>query len=412
MMVRWITDNLGTGPFNKISDDKKIKILDVRNFVDKSGNSPELLKKTINNAVSLLQAGNKVVICCDYGISRSNAIAAGVLAVYEGITMNAALKKVRCETGECEIKLEVVEAVRRALKLFEPYEKAANNTEATEDSPIIITGGSGFIGSAVGRSLASQYPLISPNRNEIDLLQDIVELDIIAKEKKARTLIHLAGPRVFNTNVALGESLIMLKNILDICKTNGLKLIYLSTWEVFAGYTDKEILADESTPVFPKGIIGETEYLSEQLIETYYRNWGVPFAIIRTGTVYGKEKPNFICSFIRKALEGSDIVTHHYKNGCPALDMIYIDDVIEALLVILKCNFEGYVHIGSGNVVSTADIARTIVDISGSNSCVLMQQIEERTACLKMNIQKAKELLNWEPKYSLVDGLKQVLKNN
>ena len=79
-MIRWITDELGTAPFtdSEISDD--LNVLDVRDLVDKHGNSPEATREKIDQGVSLLQQGGRLVVCCDYGISRSNAIAAGILS--------------------------------------------------------------------------------------------------------------------------------------------------------------------------------------------------------------------------------------------------------------------------------------------------------------------------------------------
>ena len=95
-------------PFEEIDlSSTEIKVLDVRDLVDKSGNTSDAVRRKIDQAVCWLNDGDTVLICCDHGISRSNAIAVGVLSIYQDIDFNNAVKTVVEATGEKAIKLEV-----------------------------------------------------------------------------------------------------------------------------------------------------------------------------------------------------------------------------------------------------------------------------------------------------------------
>ena len=116
MTIRWITPLLGTAPAMALRDaGSDLHIVDVRDLVDKAGNRADAVAEKIRAGQALLAAGKKTVVCCDYGISRSNAIAAGILACAEGISLESAVRRVQDATGEGEIKVEPLQVVRAAL---------------------------------------------------------------------------------------------------------------------------------------------------------------------------------------------------------------------------------------------------------------------------------------------------------
>ena len=88
-MIRWITPTLGTGAFERVQRDGTFVVVDVRVLLDKRGNPPTLVRAKIDEAADLLRAGHRVVVCCDHGMSRSNAIAAGALALVDGLPVSA-----------------------------------------------------------------------------------------------------------------------------------------------------------------------------------------------------------------------------------------------------------------------------------------------------------------------------------
>lgn len=114
-MIHWITKNLGTASFDEASRLSGICIIDVRDLVDKGGNTVDAIRTKIDSTIDYLKQDEKVVVCCDYGMSRSNAIAAGAIALKEGIEFPNAVRMVINSTGEEEINLNVLSAVRKAI---------------------------------------------------------------------------------------------------------------------------------------------------------------------------------------------------------------------------------------------------------------------------------------------------------
>ena len=142
-------------------------------------------------------------------------------------------------------------------------------------------------------------------------------------------IVHLANPRVYTSNTALGESLSMLKNVIDVCISRDIRMIYPSNSEIYSG-CEGTIHVDESTTPCPRGPYGETKYLSELLIDHNRDTAGLRCAVMRSSPVYGhgSDKPRFLYNFIEKCLRSETVVTHRYRNGKPSLDLMHIDDVV------------------------------------------------------------------------------------
>lgn len=388
-MIRWINSYIGTGPHGFIDSDKELEVVDVRDLVDKSGNSIGSIRAKIEKGICALKSGRKVVICCDYGISRSNAVAAGIITQYEAVSFDQAVKMVLHSTGEKSIKIEVLNAVRDAV---------ADNRSAICSNMVLLTGASGFIGEKLKASLSQKMSVLSLDKKTLNLLTDTVELDRTIKKNDVRTLVHLANPRLFSCNYALGETLVMLKNILDVCRENAVRLIYPSCWEVYSGHEAPPILVKEDLERYPRGVAGEAKYFSEQLIELYVKTFGIEAVIFRISPVYGNEslRPRFIYNFINKALQNKPIVTHQYLTGNPVLDLVHVDDVVAAIIIaVQQKDLSGSINIGSGIGYSTYEIAHLIKRFTGSSSSIDVLKIESLFSNIVMDTQKAKKLLSW-----------------
>lgn len=402
-MIHWITDHLGTASWEGAAGYQGIRFVDVRDLVDKGGNPATVLKSKIDEGVQLLRQGAKVVVCCDYGISRSNAVATGILAEHEGLALEEAVRRVIAITGEPAIRIEVLAAVRKALGAEVPH----GGKPGSSRRQILVTGGSGFIGSSSVEQLRTSYEVIAPTRQEIDLARDAIHLDLLVKERGIDTVLHLANPRIFTTNASMGEALVMLKNVLDVCKENGLRLVYLSGWEIYSGYEGQELRADESLPPCPGGTYGQTKFLSEMLIEHYRTHHDIDCSVIRSSPVYGlgSNRPRFIWNFLEKAIRDEEIITHRYANGFPALDLLHVEDLCAAILVTVKGSVKGSINVGTGVATSTAEIARRIVDLVGSRSTIHHHEIDGNVANIVLDNRRAAETLGWQPRIRLSEGL-------
>jgi nucleoside-diphosphate-sugar epimerase len=404
MKIRWITPLLGTAAANAVRDVSDINIIDVRDLVDKAGNRSEPIREKIRQGVESLGQGKRTVVCCDYGMSRSNAIAIGILTSFDKVTFDSALRQVQEATGETQIKLEPLNAVRKALGLH--YPKRQN----TEYRSILVTGGRGFLGSALIESLGSEFRIVSPTRKELDIGIGSTQLDLLTSEENIDCIIHLANPRVYTSNVAMGESLTMLRNVIDVCLAKDIPLIYPSSWEIYSGYAGI-LHVDESTPALPRGPYGETKYLGEMLIEHCRRTRGLRCAMIRSSPVYGSgsDKPKFIYNFIEKAKRDQKITTHCYNNGSPSLDLLHVNDLVSAFIATLKTNFVGTLNLGTGVLNSTLKISEMIRDCLGSRSLVDQLTIDSEMASISMNWNLASTELNWQPTISFEQGLEYLL---
>lgn len=405
--MRWLTNNVGSGPYIEVSElelPPDCEIIDVRDLVDKSGNQKESILKKIALGIELLRNGKKVIVCCDYGMSRSNSIAIGLIKTWENRTFSSVVNSVRSLVDENGIKIEVLGAVFNAL---------ADTEVKKNEQEVVITGGSGFLGKELTRHLKNDFTVNSPSSKDINLLNDAISFDLLIKEKTPKTIVHLANPRIFTTNVSLADSLLMLKNVLDVCRTNNTRLIYLSGWEIYSGYENVSLIADENCPANPKGTYGETKWLCELLIKQYVANYDLKCQILRSGPIYGlgTEKPKFIYNFIDKALKNEEIVTHKYLNGYPGLDLLHVSDLVIAIKKMIGNENVGDINIGSGNLITTNEIAKKIRDFYGSKSIISHSKINDHVSNVIMDSSKASALLDWRPQVSFDEGIRILMES-
>jgi len=402
-VIRWIRPNLGTAPWLDATGAPDIRIVDVRDAIDGRGNGAAIVASKLNEALAALRAGERVIVCCDHGISRSNAIAAGVLARWEDRPFYEAVRLVMDATGEGEIKIEVLAAVRRAVE-----------TETVVARPrgerrVLITGATGDLGGAVRAEIGAFATVFTPDRREIDLLRGPTALDLFAKAHDVTDLVHLASPRIRNIDSALGDSLTMLRTAASVCCENGIFLVFPAGIDVFGGYRCEGLRADEALPPLPKGIRGETDFLGEVLLAQYRFRRGLECGIARFATTYGGDgpKPYFLNGFIEKARSGREIVTHRYENGPPALDLLHRDDAARGIAMLLEARLPEVFHFGSGETISTPELAERTAGWLQSGSPRSEIAVLDRTGTVAMDTAKAKARLGWEPRILPEVGLRE-----
>ena len=163
--------------------------------------------------------------------------------------------------------------------------------------------------------------------------------------------------------------------------------------------------------MLPRGPYAETKFLSEMLIEHFRKTLGLRCTMLRSCPVYGidSDKPKFIYNFIDKIKHSEPIFTHHYKNGSPALDLLYIDDLVAAVVKAVSNSFEGNLNIGTGILTSTPNIAKILLKIIGGKSVIDFTNIDSEMACIAMDSSKAHEILGWESNIDLEEGLKYII---
>ncbi len=406
-MIHWITDRIGTAARDLAAPTQGVYLLDVRDLLDRGGNSAAAMRCKLDQGIAALRAGQKVLVCCDEGISRSAVIAAGLLAQFEGMPFDEAVRRVLNRPGEVGIRIELLSVMRAVLG----QEHGPQRPSTGPSRRILVTGGAGFIGSALVRTIGDRMQVSIPSRGELDLREGSVPLDLWVRDWGIDTIVHLAHPRLYTSSRAMGESVEMLRNVLDVAVHHRTYLVYLSSWEVFSGYESCGLRADESLPPRPRGADGEAKFLCESLIDLARVRHALPVLVLRSGPVYGSgsARPRFMWTFLEKALEGREIVTHRYRNGFPTLDLMHVRDLCRGLALALERRTEGLLHLGTGRGISTAEIARWIVGRVGSRSPIRHEDVEGYAANIMMDTHLAREVLGWTAEIPIEQGLEEIL---
>ncbi|MFH1607961.1 MAG: sugar phosphate nucleotidyltransferase [archaeon] len=263
---------------------------------------------------------------------------------------------------------------------------------------IIVTGSSGFLGKRLVEELGRKYEIITFDKDEGKNIENMSDFDGLFADK----IIHLAALtkndnelEMFNVNV--NGTL----NVLEYCKKTGNGLVFVSSASVY-GDSDSQIRED--TPVNPKSFYGLTKAIAEKLCEHYNKKFGVNVIILRLFNPYGKgQQKGFLIPDIISQLENESI---NLGNPYPKRDLVYVDDVIDAIKKsIAKNSFEIF-NVGSGESHSVMELVEKIVKGTKQVNFSDNNFINSNSYA---DINKAREFLGWEPKVSLDEGLMRIL---
>ncbi len=279
---------------------------------------------------------------------------------------------------------------------------------------IAITGSDGFIGKHLTSSLqaiSEKIEIIELSRkNGFDITNDnftdYPDFDI---------LCHLAA-KVFvpdsyeNPYDFYKTNVIGTLNMLEVCRQKKAKIVFLSSY-VYG--VPKYQPIDENHTIDSFNPYSNTKIIGEQLCKGYNIDYHIPVVIIRPFNTYGPgQNENFLMPLIiKQALNGKI----ELKDPSPRRDMVYIQDLIDAIIKSIfytKSTFEIF-NIGSGKSFSVEEIVNQVcdsfnkkIDVEYSGE-IRQNEVKDTIA----DITKAKELLDWEPKYTLEKGINELLDN-
>ncbi len=410
-MITWITNKIATAAYTELSDDIVAAgiVADVRDLVDKRGNTFDALNAQIKCANEILKQHGKVYIACDMGVSRSRVIAIGLL-IQTGWSFDAALSQVRQTAKKPEINIALLQTLAKFLN------KSSLTPNAADRSKLLILGGSGFVGTHILNALSVQNVVCAPSSSQINLTTDGIELSRFIDKEGCRIIIYAAHPKSYHSVSAFSSSLGMLKNALEIARLHNLTFVYISSMVVFYGNArlvkKSEFSANDNNHPVPFGTYSESKFFGESLIQLYMHNFSLKAAIVRAPGLYGPGMSGawVIPKFINKALKDLPIVTHKYLNGLPKFELLHIRDFcsgVEALLGQEK--IPDIVHIGGSSLISTHELAQTIVELVQSKSPVSLLQIEDQVYNVSAVTSDIMERLGWSPAVTLNDGLNELI---
>lgn len=242
---------------------------------------------------------------------------------------------------------------------------------------ILITGGSGFVGSHMVKKFSENnnqvtiFDIIEPkfplNPNTSYIRGDIFDLPSLLKVvEKNDVVVHLVG--LADSNVAQKSpmksfqlNVMSLQNILEACRLSGNKKIVFPSSAAIYGITEDLPIKENFTPQ-PTNIYSWHKVLCEKMVQSYQKNYGINFVILRFFNVYGKGNEGVIGIFIDKAKKGKTIESfgpYQYR------DFIYAGDVAEAVYhaVAYEKSVNRVINIGSGKGVQIREILNMVCEL-------------------------------------------------
>jgi nucleoside-diphosphate-sugar epimerase len=396
-MIRWITDCIGTAAFSSIGPASELEIVDVRDLVDGKGNTPQVIREKIDLVLAALNRKRRVIVCCDYGISRSNSIAAGAIALHENCSFDDALQKVISATRELDIRPDTANGVRLAL--------APQNQKNSRKNSIVLVGG-GLASQAIGYALEKESDVVLYHQISDLALSGPIQLDLLVRKNAASCIIVADEPNFPGRNRSLAESVMMLKSVLDACRENEASLIYLSSWEVYGGYQANPLTCSPGTPPRALSVMGIAHAINEQLIEDARKQTGLKATIIRPARICsdGGIGQKFLVNFIGKLRRGENVSVRKFRNGYAVLDLIHVKDLAHAVKAALHLPFGEY-NVGGGDPVSTVDLLSTLSLSLRSSSQIRPLPIEDAVATVVMDNSSFKKESSWSPIQDLMSAL-------
>lgn len=206
---------------------------------------------------------------------------------------------------------------------------------------------------------------------------------------------------------------------LEILRSAGSQavVVYTSTRQIFGH--PRYLPVDEDHPVSPVDVNGITKWAAEQLHLLYTELYGIRARAVRLTNVYGPRQrlegdlQGFLPIFVHRALSGEPITV--FGDGAQERDCLYVDDVVECLLLAARsAEARGEVfNVGNDERLSLREIADAVVDAAGSGSVESVPWPPDRDAIdigsYYGDSSKAKRMLGWEPRTPFADGIRKTV---
>jgi UDP-glucose 4-epimerase len=313
---------------------------------------------------------------------------------------------------------------------------------AFEGRDVLITGGLGFIGSNLARTLVelgarvtvvdSLVPSAGGNRFNLAGIENRVDVHV-ADMRDKRLMQELVAGRQYLFNLGglsshmdsmsdpiadLDANCTAHLSVLEACRAGnpGISIVFASTRQIYGRITKTPV--DESCPLQPIDVNGIHKVAAESYHLLYGRVYDIPVRSLRLTNTIGPrmrikdERQTFVGVWIRRLLEGKPI---EVWGGSQRRDFTFVDDAVEAMLKAAQsdaCRGEA-LNIGGDRAISLVDLARLMIEIHGSGEYVVRPFPVERQRIdigdYLADSTKAGELLGWRPATPLEDGLRRTM---
>jgi len=300
---------------------------------------------------------------------------------------------------------------------------------------VLITGGAGFIGSHLCRFLleksyrvvcvdnfltgdASNVDDIRTNPN-FKLITHDISLPLEVNED-IDYVLHFASPASPVDYAQLPIQTLKVgsmgtHNALGIARSKKAVFMLASTSEVYGDplvHPQKESYWGNVNPIGPRGVYDEAKRFAEALTMAYHSAHGMDTKIARIFNTYGpqmrKKDGRAVPNFITQSLANQSITV--YGDGKQTRSFCYISDLIEGIYRLMLSDVNSPVNLGNSDEYTVLELANKIIKLSGSGSEITFKPLpvdDPKTRC--PDISMAKQVLKWEPKVSIDEGLKKTI---
>jgi len=304
---------------------------------------------------------------------------------------------------------------------------------------ILITGGAGFIGSHLcDRFLAEGHQVIAMDNLSTGTTDNITHLagrdgfsfikhdvtNYIYVEGHLDAILHLASlpspvDYLEKPIPTLKVGALGTHKALGLALAKKATLLLASTSEVYGDpqvHPQPEDYWGHVNPVGPRGVYDESKRFAEAMTMAYHRYHGVDTRIARIFNTYGPrmrlDDGRVVSNFVTQALRGEPLTV--YDEGSRTRSFCYVSDMVEGIYRLLLSDEVYPVNLGNPDEMTVLEFAHKVLEISGSSSEIrFVTPTDERTKddpqVRRPDISKARQVLNWEPKVGLEEGLRQTI---
>jgi dTDP-glucose 4,6-dehydratase len=301
-------------------------------------------------------------------------------------------------------------------------------------STCLVTGGAGFLGSHLcDELLVRGHRVICVDNLETGSLANIehirrpefthLNVDIIGPYTVGEPIdfvYHLASPASPIDYLRLPLHTLKVgsygtHHTLGLAKRHRARFLISSTSEVYGDpqeHPQRESYWGHVNPIGPRGVYDEAKRYAEALTMAYHRQQGVDTAIMRIFNTYGpRMRPNdgrAIPTFLRQALQDRPITV--FGDGSQTRSFCYVEDLIRGMIALAESGHHDPVNIGNPNEFTLLELAETVVELTSSRSEIVHEALPiDDPKVRRPDISLARELLDWEPRVELREGLRRTI---
>ncbi|MFB3107847.1 MAG: GDP-mannose 4,6-dehydratase, partial [Candidatus Binatia bacterium] len=204
-------------------------------------------------------------------------------------------------------------------------------------------------------------------------------------------------------------------NALGLAKAKKVVFLLASTSEVYGDplvRPQREDYWGNVNPIGPRGVYDEAKRFAEAMTMAYHQYHSLDTRIARIFNTYGPRMRmndgRVVPNFIIQALKGEDLTV--YGKGQQTRSFQYVDDLVEGLQRLLKSDHHLPVNLGNPYEMTVLDFAKKVLELTGSKSSIIYRPLPQDDPQVRQpDIAKAKEILGWEPKVTLDEGLTKTI---